>query len=415
MALSCDFFLFAKEVKTRYENGNIEIIDQNTLLHKTHTGDYIVDKHLRVKGKVHTIQRVMEIVSHVDEVYNIEWFLSAWDNGSLGSISTLNDYVILECFEYLNKNVPNVSYTYLNQHHKRLCRQLEKRFGSLRQAFEFIGVNYDNRLLENNQIDSTKGLIFERIAGEIFVEIGLDLKSQYDLVGDRSAIIDYYDSEHNIGYECKLGKHTAFKKGCESLKKYPQHLDKLFIVYLENNNKQCKHLPENTELIHISKFVSLLSSESMKNEFTKKLNSLNELHSLEYERECVQCGKNFTSNYTTTLYCSEVCKNRESEKRRYPVGKCSTLYHRNCEVCGSFYITGRQAKILCSHRCACKKSTQKQIELNGCINGASSKVYFRKCLWCEEDFTAKHVNKVFCKGTHASMYNAKKRREQNQR
>lgn len=359
-ALDCGFFRTVELIRDKYNKGQLEVVDENTVLHRTRQGEYLVRDKLNHNGVRYAVKRVIEILNSLDKLDTVEGFLHAWEQGLLGDkIYNLNDYVLLDCLRCLYETVPNITYHSIRDNYRRLRQQLVNRFGSLRNAFELIGVNYDAILFQgNNNVLSTKGLLFERIAGEVFNELGHELEEQYDIVGDGSTRIDYYDRKNNIGYECKLSDHTVFRDWCDTLKKYPQHLNKLYIVYCESGGGKKRNIFRNVEFAPISKFINKIQCPKKRQQFTTKIE---ELYSIEHPQEekgiCYYCKSDFTKKTPNALYCSKKCRDAVSRNRyrfRKAAGKKCDLHYHNCVECGKLFISPTGKRQYCSDNCRSK-------------------------------------------------------------
>lgn len=246
---------------------------------------------------------------------NVEEFMEAWHSGLLGRVVwDLNESVITDCLRWVVNKYENANSQFLRDNYRRLSRQVENWFGSIRKGYEYIGLDYDKVLLDSSKVYSIQGLLFENIVGEIMDKLGIDIIPQHDIAGDGSTKIDYYEQSNNVGYECKLRDSTVFSS--DSLNKYSPLLDKLYIVYLIDVGRKKETNYDNVEFIHVNELLTKVTDRSFVTEINAKLTEIVSTKVPVTVKTCGTCKNDFETIYPTQKYCSPACRKRAWRRKK---------------------------------------------------------------------------------------------------
>ncbi|MDA1509596.1 hypothetical protein PDJ86_22325 [Bacillus cereus group sp. TH36-2LC] len=281
-----------------------------------------------------------------------------------------------------------------------------------------------------NSVASLQGYLFEEMMGEVFEIINKDIKPQYDLSGDGTSIIDYFDEIKSIGYECKLTDLTAFKGGCGSLKKYPKLVNTLFIVYAKRiSNRKLGN--GNIKFVHADNFINKLSND-LQQHYRKKLIDILNMKGKEYQKICKHCGDHFTTEWFNKIYCSETCLHRVAGKRYYMKKRSrkTNPLSLTCKTCSKSFVSEHAQRLYCSDLCKpipnkveyvpktkpCENNCGKRVRLSKGTNLCSecykeTQLLTRECLHCGESFITGSTTKKYCSEACGYQVNAKRSAE----
>lgn len=130
-------------------------------------------------------------------------------------------------------------------------------FGTWKKAIEWAGLDYEKVSLKSTT-NADLGREFESVLDDIFTEIGLDYSKENHVT---------YKPDYVVGSEwidAKLSEFTHAGKdrdGRTVVDKYEQHCDKLTLVFLLGNENTDRMLTDKTRLVHVSKYVGMLSDD----------------------------------------------------------------------------------------------------------------------------------------------------------
>lgn len=100
------------------------------------------------------------------------------------------------------------------------------------------------------------------------------------------------------------------------------------------------------------------------------------------KKVCPQCGKEFETNYSKKIYCSNECQIEAKLLKRREANKAK-LFLKTCPHCRHEFAPKRVNQIYCSDKCR--------------IANKNFHVYtIKNCPYCGKEFIPKRVNQIFC-------------------
>ena len=129
------------------------------------------------------------------------------------------------------------------------------------------------------------------------------------------------------------------------------------------------------------------------------------LRTNEYEKECLTCGKKFTTLNERRLYCCDNCKAAHYRNKR------KVKYPKICPICGKKFIAQRSIDVYCSRECYEHSKVNYRNE-HKVIRESVNKV----CPWCGKEFVTKVHKKIYCsRECKEKAYNYSHREQQRQK
>lgn len=117
---------------------------------------------------------------------------------------------------------------------------------------------------------------------------------------------------------------------------------------------------------------------------------------------CPICNSEFTPNIHNQIYCCKKCKNIAKNMKQCLKRPNNLTLDRACVICGNKYKPINGSQKVCSNKCkeVLKKQNSKK------YNSKKPKKQYEpiKCKYCNEYFTPKKHNQIFCCKEHQENY-----------
>lgn len=119
-------------------------------------------------------------------------------------------------------------------------------------------------------------------------------------------------------------------------------------------------------------------------------------------RICPECNNEFIPNVYNQIYCCKKCKDTARSRRQCLKRPNNLTIDRICVICGNKYKATNSSQRTCSDKCKeiLKKQNNKRHN-----DKKPRKVYEQiRCKYCNEYFTPKKSNQIFCCKEHQENY-----------